>query len=441
MRNYIVPAVTSSILAMWMAEHAVAQESDRIDPRIINAHAQALCLVPVKIPNDGSSVTLESVSASELAGLSPPMNVGERVAPLFGPFRAGDPLSAPALPSLQPIPRNGDDSANARKSAEGGATLETSSDNSRAALVYNAASSSGGGALALSSIEISAPLSKEGDTSIHRMGEFASDARLKISRTWFSRAWADVKGVPDLSEVRRKVWEGVKNKVAEQCSGKPEADSQECRDKLELTRRMTPEHILLRTDCVNQYATKPDYDRYVDLYFPPQASFFAGLTASVGYLDFKFTNPSTFENEKTNETAWGAGVFFGGYTADRRNLFRVGYDYVRGYKAASDSIVCRVPDPAMPPQCQSGKFAGPGDDDGDVGFAEMRRTLAWKFFQAFTVKYSYDFDARKSEVDVPLYLFRNKKGDLNGGVRVDWNEKDDFGIGVFVGTAFSTDFQ
>lgn len=440
MRSYVVPFVTLSAIAILAAEHTVAQESDRIDPRIINAHAQALCLVPVKIPNDGSSVSLTRVPVSQLEGPPPAMNVGERVAPLFGPFRAGDPLSAPALPSLQPIAQNVDDDVNARKSEQGGAMLETSSENSRAALVYNAASSSGGGALDLSSIEISAPLNKEGDTSIHRMGEFASDARLKLSRTWFSRAWAEVKTTPDLSEVHRKVWQGVKKKVAELCANSPEADSQECKDKLELTKRIEPGHILLRTDCVNQYATKSDYDLYVHSYFPPQASFFAGLSASVGYLDFDFKNPSTLKSESTNETPWGAGVFFGGYTGNRKNLFRMGYDYVRGHKAASDSIVCRVPDSAMPPQCQSGKFAGPSDDDGDVGFAEIRRTLGGKFFQAFTVKYSYDFDAKKSEVDVPLYLFKNKKGDLNGGVRVDWNEKDDFGIGVFVGTAFSTDF-
>lgn len=421
-----------------------------IDPLLNNAYVNSLCLQPMKIRDDGTGFVAPSEVGDGTRFLAQAVADRQKaLAPLLGPFLTGDPLSAASLPDMKAEVPAASVTDRAAASSGAGATLETSTEDSRAALVYNHLISSGGGAMRLANIELSAPVAKKGDTQIHRLGEFASDAQIKVSFAWFARAWGASPKPVAADDLRRQILQGVRKSVQEECGRDPAdlpcpdkaAPTAACGEKLRLACAIGPENILLRGDCVQKYAGDAGYAQYLDGYFAPQASWFGGFAAAVGYLEYDFKDPQSLEEKSDDRTPWSVELFFGRYSSSRRHLVRVGYEYVRGYKESDDTIVCKVPDPALPPECHSGKFAGAVDDDSDTGFVEWRATLpeSWPA-EAVTLKYTYDFDKEESEVDLPVYLFKNSDGKLNGGVRGLWNEEDDFGIGIFIGGAFSMDF-
>jgi hypothetical protein len=51
-------------------------------------------------------------------------------------------------------------------------------------------------------------------------------------------------------------------------------------------------------------------------------------------------------------------------------------------------------------------------------------------------KITHDVKSGDSGVDLPIYLFKDDKRNLNGGLRFGWTNTDQFSAGLFVGSTF-----
>ena len=159
-----------------------------------------------------------------------------------------------------------------------------------------------------------------------------------------------------------------------------------------------------------------------------------GMEGTVGYENFDYKDPNTFESKDENKVPW-AGKMFGGLFLNRWNaLLTFGGEYQNSYKDAAKQTICPAGGGSGPVVCQTDSFGEPDDDDRKLLFLEARKTILGA---GVSLKVTRDFDQDTTGVDVPVYLIRNPKGGLAGGVRGGWrSDTDDLEFGVFVGSSF-----
>jgi len=344
---------------------------------------------------------------------------------LLGSTFAGDPLnlSTDVFNSVELGSESSDEEL-----IGGAINFTTGTAESRVSISGQRAFSQGNGNARYLTLEFSAPAAKTGDTELTQLGEFASDAQVKFS---FFQTFGGWKVTPlnskRVTDIKTEVLNGIEEICGDKC---PEA-----------VKKGDANGIMLSTDCVAKYATKKNEN--TEFFFNNQvertASTFLGGSASIGYKEFEFKDLAADKDVSEDKVPWSLEVFAGRYSADRETLFRAGYTYVEDYKASDKITLCQASEQdAMGAQvCENLTTSGPEDDQKDVGFIEMRKKLNGSIVQAATVKLSYDFDDKETEVDIPIYLLTDGEKNLNGGIRLGWSESDDIKFGVFVGSTFS----
>lgn len=385
------------------------------------------CLFSEDSDGDGKVVPFDSLIA-----LSPgPLNT-KRVTP----STVGDSVSMHKL-VLSATRKTGSENEKSKfkelVKANIGLNFETSSEDSRAAISYERASTSNTSSLQLLNISLSAPVAKSGDTTISRLGSFSSDAQVKISMSKFTNIWKYNKMPKNhKATLRAKVLKGMQAKKEDKCDG-----DTACERKVDLLDR---KKIKINPSCLEEHIGASAADKFDE--YSPIASSFIGGSVAVGYKSFDFTDPADSSDQTKDKTPWSAEAFVGRYSADRKRIYRAGYKYVKDYEAEDEVLICQAPEMDGTQKCENKRFAGPKDDNQNVVFIETRQLLDKSFLKAVTAKLSFDFEDDELELDLPLYLYSDAESNLNGGIRLGWKQdkaagkSDDFIFGVFVGSTF-----
>lgn len=400
---------------------------------LIVLHAEELCINPLKSTNSGTRSLSGGASTEER--LSIPFEFERKsFNNLVSAQAFDDPIGNIVIPDargkeVKLLSVLSESKTGVRKSKLA-TSLETSTENSRAAISWNRTVSAGKGAMTTHGVQFSAPLSKSGDTQLNRFGDFASDAKFSYSFSHFTPAWEYQPPSSQLRAQQDALLEATKSKVRAACP--IENKSEACGEQRRLIGELSAENMLVQTGCgVDINAIGADDDLYT-----PVGSFFYGGSASIGYQSFDFKDPVTFDGESMDKTPWSVELFVGRYSADRSRLYRAGYTRVENFKAATSSIRCRDEDGSQ--VCENSAFSEPENDSKDIGFVEYRQSFGNNaLVKAAKIKLSVDFDSNEPEVDIPLYMFGNAEGSLNGGVRATWSEEENAVLGIFVGSKFS----
>lgn len=182
------------------------------------------------------------------------------------------------------------------------------------------------------------------------------------------------------------------------------------------------------------------YDEFESLFFDQQRNrYLWGLSGRIGYENFEFLEENSTDKSDKSKTPWSISGHFGLFPASSLTLITVGLEYQNAFKNADERTICAAPDANGLQQCQTAPFGEPVDNDKFLLSLEGRRifqNLPYK--PAASLKLTYDFEDDTFGADLPIYLLRDAKSNLNGGVRFGWrDDTDDLIVGVFVGSTFS----
>jgi hypothetical protein len=114
-------------------------------------------------------------------------------------------------------------------------------------------------------------------------------------------------------------------------------------------------------------------------------------------------------------------------------LFSVGGKYQQVYRSNDEVVLCPPDNGVDPVQCQSGSLGPPTRKTTRVLWGEVRGSF--KDF-GYSLRASHDLASGETGVDLPIYFIRNNDGDLSGGLRLGWTDKQDFGVGIFLSKPF-----
>lgn len=160
------------------------------------------------------------------------------------------------------------------------------------------------------------------------------------------------------------------------------------------------------------------------------------LSAAYGNEDFEFFDSVSFEEIKDGETEWKLGISYTVVDISGRWSAGIGYRREVAYEAGKKATICPL-DPGDDPVlvCATKSLGAPTKDEKDLATVSLNiRRDRYSISPLVT----YDFDDDVVGIEVPIYLSRNNKGRLTGGVSFGWeSEDDDFTAQVFIGAPFS----
>lgn len=178
-------------------------------------------------------------------------------------------------------------------------------------------------------------------------------------------------------------------------------------------------------------------------YYPEFKSFFwnsnawkfvYGIEGAVGYENFEFISKQTFEKQDRDKTPWSASGFVGAVPPGYNAVLTIGGQFQDAYKATKTQTVCPVTT-GTSVICNSGALGEPDHQQKYILYIEGRTEL---LSLGINVRISHDFKRDDTGVDVPIYIFRDKKNSLNGGIRIGWIDKmHKTVLGLFIGGNYS----
>ena len=167
---------------------------------------------------------------------------------------------------------------------------------------------------------------------------------------------------------------------------------------------------------------------------PISANIF-GLKSKIGRDNFKFKEASTFKDKDETESPWSITAYY--YRKIGRAVYGGGLEYQDSYSGNNKTQICT---PAVVPEnatsCTNVVIGKPIQTRRKLAYAEFRWANTEMNF-AIAPKITRDFENDEMGVLLPIYLMRDKKDALTGGVSLGWqSETDEVTASIFVGKAF-----
>ncbi|QCW24412.1 hypothetical protein FE772_00745 [Lysobacter enzymogenes] len=178
----------------------------------------------------------------------------------------------------------------------------------------------------------------------------------------------------------------------------------------------------------------PDFEA---LYWDPNAPRVTyGGFAKIGSENFDFIKNGTISSETQHEVPWSIGLF-GGIVprASHDMYFGAEISYERAFKAADSRTIC-PPISGTVLECVTGNYGSPSEQEKVLGSLEVRKAFGK---MGAALKITHDFRSHDTGADAPIYLARSISGGFSSGLRLGWTSKDQFSVGVFIGSEFQFD--
>lgn len=271
-------------------------------------------------------------------------------------------------------------------------------------------------------LNLSAPLSKDGDTPFATLDGLSTGTKLKFE---FTRGWSR-----------------VLTQAADDASPLLQQARQRCRDAspaYEFGCRRLDDAFKTRFFEGDELARyEAEYARQT-----LQRSHDWSFNAAIGYDEFAWYPVPGLTKTTEDELSWSAGAGLTVYPFARGSA---GLDlaYELSYDDEDPATVCPV---ALPGQttvtCVPGPLVGPERTEKIILGAELRyiHPLPEDWIipaLGFAPRFEFDLMGDDVAVDLPIYFAPDAEDGLTGGVRFGYvSDKDEFKFGVFVGKAFS----
>lgn len=161
-------------------------------------------------------------------------------------------------------------------------------------------------------------------------------------------------------------------------------------------------------------------------------SFTVGL--KVNQQDFKFVDPmsSSGDTQEVDEQGWALSLAYS--QINKYGLWTLGYSREESYEAQNKSLICNQIENSASLNCNEASLGAPSLQKKDLLFGEYRMKLGKKL--SISPRVEYDAESSDWAVSVPVYFASNKENTFSSGVRLGWDEEDDFGVSLFFGTPF-----
>ena len=272
------------------------------------------------------------------------------------------------------------------------------------------------------SLSLSAPLSKDGDTSFATLDGLATGSKLEFGYTRFRGrvlTQAEDGRNPLLIEARRR------------CQDQSPAYPPGCTrlDQAFMQRFFTP-------------AERDDYERgYARRTI--QQSFAWSLRAALGYDEFDYYPLPSIGKATDRKLSWSVGGGVALFPFDRASA-SLDLDFQRSFEARKATTVCPIAvGGATTVTCVPGPLLGPELTEKLILAPELRYLHPISEYGlirsvGFAPRVEVDLLARDLAFDLPIYFAADEKDGLTGGFRLGYlTEGKTFKFGMFVGKAFS----
>lgn len=175
---------------------------------------------------------------------------------------------------------------------------------------------------------------------------------------------------------------------------------------------------------------------------------FYGVDATIGYDEFDVLDRTNFLVDDVGRVTYD-GTAYAGIIGKKGNWSgRVSASYTRGFESPEVAQFCQNISGSMDQNCITGPDGRPIRSESAFVSGELRVLFPFgkkpdigeeddrsKF--GIAPEFTWDVDDGEWAIDVPVYLQRNEKGVLDGGIRFGYrSDMNDFGVGLFVGVPF-----
>lgn len=262
-------------------------------------------------------------------------------------------------------------------------------------------------------VTFSAPLNEDGDTTdIATLDSLASGFKLELG---FAKKF-QLFGAPSSSEMNDRL----------------EVARARCRANARGDRKL--EEI-----CATRPADETLFEDYGVGVNVHKGTTKVGLSAAIGYDNFKYRDPATLVKNDVNKFSYSGGVYLSHLFGSGETSLTGQIKYEVGYEAADKRILCPGNPTNIVIECFNTPDAPPTRDKSLLASFDLRQYLGddLGFPVAIAPLVTYDISDDVLGVDVPLYLVGNGEAGLSGGVRVGWrSDTDDAVVGIFIGKTF-----
>jgi len=262
---------------------------------------------------------------------------------------------------------------------------------------------------------LSTPVSKTGDSNIATLDGFANASTFALNLTRFNMTGFKSPSAKQLQDFVARA--GLPPSVLGSDPNLPDVDLDKLQDELRKIGKLSM------------------YSGAEDLYFRGNSlrwTYGANITA--GYESDDYFKASTLTPDTKKSTPWSAGGYAGFFPRGSDIYLSTGFDFAHSYKVAKVRTDCPS-STGSPVVCVTGSFGPPSETDKHLLWLAARGELADTGI-GLGIKITHDLKDGESGVDLPIYLFRDDKHLLNGGIRVGWTNTDHFAAGLFVGSSF-----
>jgi hypothetical protein len=312
-------------------------------------------------------------------------------------------------------------------SARSGAEIHAGSESSKAYIKLGR-TLSGQDLFSVFALTASAPLDKKSDTtSLATLDAFANAFTLELKLTGFSTHRVNV-AKADWSQ-HKVFYNELKEAIAHGALAKGEVkDLKEGREQE------------VDTNNVLKYA--PDLEAAFESLTRDRTQWDTtwGITGTVGHQSYSYLVQPALAKESTDKIPWGGKVFLGFMPGGDDTLLTFSFEYQDGFKDADSKTLVLPVDANGVQEAKTGPIGSPKSDRKKLAALELRRFIMLPNAKkpiGLNLKVTYDFEEETLGVDMPVWMIRDAKGNLTGGLSFGWTEKDDkFTVGVIVGGAF-----
>ena len=179
---------------------------------------------------------------------------------------------------------------------------------------------------------------------------------------------------------------------------------------------------------------------------------FAGTSFNGNQTKYSYLDRTSFTIGKSSKFGYEASIFGGLIFRDSPLIARVSFTYAKKYDPADPVNLCQSTTIIGQTQCLEGADGAPTKTE--------QRTVGLQAFWAFAPdsqnaprfgiapSVAYDWKNETLQIDLPVFLARNKERRLTGGIKASYlsepdpagGRKDNFIIGVFVGVPLGWGF-
>lgn len=173
-----------------------------------------------------------------------------------------------------------------------------------------------------------------------------------------------------------------------------------------------------------------------------RGSWLVGLEATVGSEKFDFANAETLADQNRTEESF-KGSLSGGYLPLGTHTYYIGgtYTYQETYSGNPATDICQPLRDGGTLQCKSVALGAPEKKSESLATIELRRYFntannesGVKRPWAINPSLTWNLDSEELGVALPFYFFTDTKGNLNGGLSIEWRtDTDEVVVRAFLG--------